>query len=859
MISANKGCAGLVIVTACVALLAAGGCGGSGGSGSPEPPDVVVPPEPDPDPVKVSLVAPATTDLSESEDPLVQLSVTADSAPQASVTVQLNYSGTVTRDHDYSTEADTVVIAAGTTSATFEIDVYRDFDEEDNETLSIEIGGFEGDAESGDTTRIDLNVLDGGGAVVDKAPERPDTGDGGGLSPADFRVTADSIEFSVLVENSPSEGAGTDRLIVEYSSERDFGTAVNQLDSVELPAHDPDVQVFSEPYEFSLPLSLLGPSETYFIRIYINDPPEGGATGGPPGGNVIYHGFSTAADGRVKTWCEPPVRSPDAGGSAPLFAEQWHLQNDGQSAFAANSGVSGADLRMSAAIDAGRDGDGVKLAILDSGLEICHPDLADNVEPGESFNFRFENAFGASMTDPFNFSALGDHGTSVAGVAAAVANNGFGGRGVASGVNLRAYNFGVGAGAATQLNLFNSLGGSSSNPDSAGADIFSMSFGAMGPARNSSPDFVNLVKMGVTELRSGRGALYVRGVGNSFRACAEVAHPLTEEVGCTGANGDPDRNLPYMINVGAFNASDVKSSYSNVGANLWVVAPAGEDGVQNPAMITTDQAGAKAGFDYRPGNPFTADHSLNPDGDYMSVFGGTSAATPAAAGAIAILLGVKPELTWRDVKHILADTSRRIDPDINRVRAAFNGTPFVLQSAWQTNAAGYSFHNWYGFGAVAIDDAVAMVESHIADSLGEFQESDWFQAAGLDAMPVEIPDNDGAGAVQTLEIAALPETANIEAVILEIGFDHDHGWELGFELTSPDGTVSVLKTPFNSVLRSQPATGDRMGGGGWRLLSNAFYGEQPNGTWTLRVVDLVENDTGSLSSWALRIYYGEHP
>ena len=42
-------------------------------------------------------------------------------------------------------------------------------------------------------------------------------------------------------------------------------------------------------------------------------------------------------------------------------------------------------------------------------------------------------------------------------------------------------------------------------------------------------------------------------------------------------------------------------------------------------------------------------------------------------------------------------------------------------------------------------------------------------------------------------------------------------------------------------------------------MSNAFYGENPNGAWTIHVADLAAADTGSLTGWRLRFYYGEHP
>jgi len=38
------------------------------------------------------------------------------------------------------------------------------------------------------------------------------------------------------------------------------------------------------------------------------------------------------------------------------------------------------------------------------------------------------------------------------------------------------------------------------------------------------------------------------------------------------------------------------------------------------------------------------------------------------------------------------------------------------------------------------------------------------------------------------------------------------------------------------------------------LLSNAFYGENPTGTWTIKVVDGEVIDMGTLDNWAIRVY-----
>lgn len=819
-----------------LAFLIVGGCDGPG---TPEPP------------VSVSLVAPSPTDILEAEDLTIRVSVSLDTVPSTSLLVPLEYSGSATRDYDYAVSADLIIVPARAATASVDIDIFRDFDAEDDETIIVSLGEIEGNGMAGATTRIELTIVDGGAANADKTHR--DEGSDFLILPTRLVITEESFDFAAAAINASFEGGAPGQLIAEWSSDRGFNSDVNLLGIFDIPAIVPEMQLFPVPHEFSLPYTRLVPNETYFVRMYVNDGQEAPSMGQLiRAGALFLFSFATNSDGRIVTRCEAPVRVPSTAATDPLFSEQWHLQNSGQSAFAAYPGVAGADLQMAESISKGYGGDGVKLAVVDTGLEICHPDLAANVEPGKSFNFRSGKIAGSLPTDPFNYDILGDHGTSVAGVAAAVANNGLGGRGVSPDVELRAYNIGAVFAVDSELQLLNSLGASSSDPDSASADIFNMSFGTVAPSQNPTDDFVRLFEMGTSELRSGLGALYIRAAGNAFGFC-DHRHPLNLEIGCIGSNADPDQNLPYLVTVGAFNASDVKSSYSSAGANLWVVGPGGEDGVEHPAMITTDQIGVEAGFSQLPENSLTGGHPLNTDGDYISAFGGTSSAAPATAGAVAVLLGVNPNLTWRDVKHILAASARRIDPEIEAVRAAFNGTPVVLQHAWQTNAAGYPFHNWYGFGAVSLDNAVAMAETYPPDSLGEFVSSPWFQAADIGNMPLDVPDNDGAGVTHALEVTGLPQTANIEAVVLEIAVRHSYAADLGVQLTSPGGTQSILNTPFNAILEGWPGLHD------WQLMSNAFYGENANGIWTVQVVDLAEEDTGSLSSWRLRFYYGDHP
>ena len=65
--------------------------------------------------------------------------------------------------------------------------------------------------------------------------------------------------------------------------------------------------------------------------------------------------------------------------SDPLYQYQWHLNNTGQTNFATNGGSSGADLNVDSVISSGITGSGVRVNVVDQGLEITHEDLVDNI------------------------------------------------------------------------------------------------------------------------------------------------------------------------------------------------------------------------------------------------------------------------------------------------------------------------------------------------------------------------------------------------------------------------------------------------------------------------------------------------
>ena len=529
----------------------------------------------------------------------------------------------------------------------------------------------------------------------------------------------------------------------------------------------------------------------------------------------------------------------------PLYQYQWHLNNSGQANFATNPGTSSEDINVDSVISAGYTGVNVIVAVVDSGLEIAHEDLSGNVVAGGSWDFV------GSDTDPTNPATDGDHGTSVAGLIASAGWNGKGGRGIAPSASLKGFNMLENS---TTANSLKSLGGASYSSDVA---IFNQSYGY----RNHD-DFIipssleEQYEYGVTNLRSGNGAIYIKSSGNGFISygsanCTTVynAFPGKGILTCQNANMDAENTVPYNVVVGALNAEGKRSSYSTPGSNVWVSAPGGEYGSTTPAMMTTDQSSCTQGY-VRTGGATTntfntvaggAGHSENSNCNYSSTFNGTSSAAPVTSGAVALILEANSSLTWRDVKHILASTSDQVDASISTKNITINGTAYAAEPAWLTNGAGYKFHNYYGFGRVNVGAAITAAKAYTAGSLGTFSTGSWVSSGTLN---LSIPDNDATGTSGSLSMS---DNKTIEAVQIKVNVTHPYTGDLSIELTSPAGTRSVLFTPYNGFTTSNNLTN-------MVLLSNSFYGESTSGSWTIKVVDSMSSYTGTVTGWSIRSF-----
>ncbi len=339
------------------------------------------------------------------------------------------------------------------------------------------------------------------------------------------------------------------------------------------------------------------------------------------------------------------VRVPYATTNDPLYSTQWHLESTGQ-----GGAVVDADVDASAAWDVTRGDPNLIIAIVDTGVELTHPDLAPQLVQGIDV---LDNDNNPVATDYLFGLFTENHSTSVHGIAGGPGNNGIGTTGIAQKCKLMpirflsefilvqptvqdeadAFNFARSHGAAVVNNSWGP-GGAASLPASTRAAIDDC-------AANG---------------RNGLGTLIFFAAGNESASIDQNGYASYAKV--VGVSASTDQNL--------------LASYSNTGVATDICAPS--NGGVTTGTVTTDRLGS-IGYS---------------SGDYTDAFGGTSSASPLACGTAALVMSANPYLSWDEVKDVLEDTADKID---------------VAGGAYDGN--GHS--NKYGYGKV--NAAAAVVEA----------------------------------------------------------------------------------------------------------------------------------------------------
>lgn len=308
---------------------------------------------------------------------------------------------------------------------------------------------------------------------------------------------------------------------------------------------------------------------------------------------------------------------------------------------------------------------------------------------------------------------------------------------------------------------------------------------------------------------------------NGIRYLASIERAALEEAVATGRNGlgqvlvfaggnggltdrcdyDPYASSRYTIAVGWINDEGTRSYIHNSngtepGASLMVVAPS--NGIGHRPIVTTN-------------------HGPNP---YNTNFGGSSAAAPMCTGVVALMLQARPDLTWRDVQHVLVNSARKNDPD---------------NPEWTTNGAGHDISHDYGFGAVDAAAAVTLAQSWqlVGPPLS---------TSAADAPGVVVPDGSQDWTLRTIEIL---DDIRVEHVEVALDATHTYRGDLEVELVSPSGTTSVLATRHNDPNDHYDS---------YVFTSVRHWDEMSAGLWTLRLRDTVTPDEGVLNAWTLTIH-----
>ena len=164
---------------------------------------------------------------------------------------------------------------------------------------------------------------------------------------------------------------------------------------------------------------------------------------------------------------------------------------------------------------------------------------------------------------------------------------------------------------------------------------------------------------------------------------------------------------------------------------------------------------------------------------------------------------------------------------------------YIAEPGWTTNAAGYKFHNWYGFGAVDTDKAITLAKNYTLGSLGSFTTTNETSSGNLNT---DIPDNSNDGVSNTI---ADNNNLTVESVNINVCLTHASPSDLSISLTSPNDTRSVLLPPFNGFSNTDSC---------FNLISNAFYGESSNGNWSIKIVDKKANTEGNINNWKITIF-----
>ncbi|HEY5821582.1 MAG TPA: S8 family serine peptidase [Propionibacteriaceae bacterium] len=408
-------------------------------------------------------------------------------------------------------------------------------------------------------------------------------------------VTLSSDAADAMTESVPLHPAGP-------AGSRAFALGVDDLDSVlsELGAYDitrlaPSATGMADAFGIGT-LGLIAAeddnalSRSFRVRIDASHDVSAAA--------AQLEAVSTVAHAEPNRWREATIVPND-----PQFATQWGLST----------------IKAPAAWDTTTGAPSVVVAVIDSGVDLDHPELAPLLLPGYDMvdlgpsptpkpGWRFEGDFSGRDSTPED--EVG-HGTHVSGTIACLTNNGSS----VAGVNWQSRILPIKALTRMVRISDGRVTGVGSSADIAaairwaadnGAHVINMSLGSSGST---------VVESSAVAYAIGKGVVVVAAMGND--GTSNPSYPAA---------------YPGVVAVGAIDSADHRASFSQTGAHISVAAP----GVD---ILSTYLAGG------------------------TTTMSGTSMATPHVAGVAALIKAAKPSATGVEIADILRTTARPLRDD----------------------------------------------------------------------------------------------------------------------------------------------------------------------------------------------------
>lgn len=302
----------------------------------------------------------------------------------------------------------------------------------------------------------------------------------------------------------------------------------------------------------------------------------------------------------------------------------------------------------------------VKVAIIDTGADTTHPDLAGSkIVLGKCFISGSGLAAGTACASPTDITDYDGHGTNVAGIAAADANNNFGFVGAGGNVSLMIYRIfpKPPAGGCPNASNPNDPQCGANDVDEAaaindavsnGANVISLSLGSGTPSTTEQNAVTAAIAAGVTVVAAS-------GNESASKLDYPAGYAGVIAVGATSINdSNPAQPFEYVAKYSNYNSSSP--------AAWGIVAPGGDPSSSTDAdnlhwIENLYSSSAVTNPCPRPIDPFGEANNCR------ILIAGTSQATPHVAGAVGLLLSVKPGMTPAQVQAALQASAHNIgDP-----------------------------------------------------------------------------------------------------------------------------------------------------------------------------------------------------